>query len=292
MARWTGKSRGGLIGHSIFVYTIKWFGVRFAYFLLHFTYPFYYWFNSREKVNLIRFYQAAGVSSKKAKRLVLKNFKFIGQCLIDRVAFLAGRDGFFSFSMDGEEHLIAMEEGGKGGILLSAHFGNWEIAGNLLKKREINPVVNVLMLDAEHQKIKQLLDRQTSGVLFNVIPITDDFSYLIKIKQAVGRNELICVLADRYMEGSKTISKTFFGSSITLPAGPFELGKMLNVPVSVVFAYKTSSNHYQLTATELIENTSAEELSDLYLSQLEARVKQHPEQWFNYFDYFEQDKRS
>ncbi len=289
MAKWTGKSRGGLVGYSFFVYTIKWFGIGAAYGLLSFVYPFYFWFESSKKASLIRFYKVLGMDKKQARRTVKRNFKMMGQCLIDRVAFLIGREKEYTFSMTGEEHLIAMETGGKGGLLLSAHLGNWEIAGNLLKKREINSVVNILMLDKEHERIKGFLAKQTNGMLFNIIPITDDFSYLIKLKQAAARNELICLHADRFMDGAKTIKKTFLGRNVELPAGPFELSKLLKVPVSVVFAVKTSRRHYELTATELIENCAAEEVSDLYISSLENRVKEYPEQWFNYFDYFEQD---
>ncbi|MBL4705123.1 MAG: hypothetical protein JKY54_11405 [Flavobacteriales bacterium] len=287
MAKWNGKSRGGLIGYSFFVYTIRWFGVGAAYGLLALVYPFYYLFESSKKANLIKFYKTVGLDESKAKKTARKNFKLIGQCLIDRIAFMIGKEDFYTFSMEGEEHLIAMEAGGKGGLLLSAHLGNWEIAGNLLKKREINSTVNVLMLDAEHKKIKEFLDKQTNGALFNIIPITDDFSYLIKLKQAASRNELICLHADRFMEGAKTVEKEFFGEKVKLPAGPFELAKLLRIPVSIVFAVKTTKKHYHLSATELIENSSAEEVSDSYISALENRVNEYPEQWFNYFDYFE-----
>jgi len=287
MAKWTGKSRGGLIGYSFFVYTIRWFGVRSAYGLLAIVYPFYYLFETSKKANLIKFYKTIGHDDRKAKKTAKMNFKLIGRCLIDRIAFMIGRDSFYTFSMEGEEHLISMEAGGKGGLLLSAHLGNWEIAGNLLKKREINSTVNVLMLDAEHKKIKAFLDKQTNGALFNIIPITDDFSYLIKLKQAAARNELICLHADRFMEGAKTIEKEFFGKKVLLPSGPFELGKLLKIPVSVVFAVKTTKRHYDLSATELIENSDAEKVSDSYISALETQVVKHPEQWFNYFDYFE-----
>lgn len=289
MSKWTGKSRGGLIGYSFFVYTLKWFGVGTAYALLEIVYPFYFWFEKDKKANLIKFYQAVGHDTATAKKIVRKNFKVLGQCLIDRVAFLIGKGDEYTFSLDGEENLLEITSMGKGGLLLSAHLGNWEIAGNLLIKKGISSNINVLMLDAEHKKIKDFLVKQTNGQLFNIIPITDDFSYLVNLKEAVTKNEMICLHGDRFLDGSKTVEKSFFGKRTIFPAGPFELGVRLNIPVCIVYAIKTSKRHYALQASKLIENSSGQEISDLYISKLESLVRQHPEQWFNYYDYFEKD---
>ncbi len=292
MSKWTGKSRGGVIGYSFFVYTLKWFGVSAAYTLLGIVYPFYYWFEKDKKANLVNFYQTVGLDSKTTKKVVKRNFKLLGQCLIDRIAFLIGKDKYYTFSMDGEQNLLDISKTGKGGLLLSAHLGNWEIAGNLLKKRGINANINILMLDAEHKQIKEFLANQTNGDLFKVIPITDDFSYLVKLREAISKNELICLHGDRYLDGSKTIEKEFFGKKTNFGSGPFEIGARLNVPVCIVYAMKTSKRHYALSASKIIYDSSVEEISDLYISTLESLVKEYPEQWFNYYDYFEKNTSS
>ena len=50
-AEWQGKSKGNVLGYKIFVFCIKHFGVRFAYFVLYFV-AFYYFIFER-KINHI-----------------------------------------------------------------------------------------------------------------------------------------------------------------------------------------------------------------------------------------------
>ena len=69
---------------------------------------------------------------------------------------MSGIPNRFTFNFDGEENLRKMVELGKGGLLLSAHIGNWEIAGHLLKR--LNTKINIVMFDGEVQQIKAYLD--------------------------------------------------------------------------------------------------------------------------------------
>ena len=49
---------------------------------------------------------------------------------------MSGIKNKFSFDFDGEENLRKIAALQKGGILLSAHIGNWDVAGHLFKALE------------------------------------------------------------------------------------------------------------------------------------------------------------
>ncbi len=93
---------------------------------------------------------------------------------------------------------------GKGGLLLSAHVGNWEAAGYLLER--LNTNISIVMFDGEHQKIKQYLEKVTATKKASVIVIKDDLSHVYAINEALSRNELVCMHADRFMGVIKTIT--------------------------------------------------------------------------------------
>jgi predicted LPLAT superfamily acyltransferase len=289
MSQWDGKSKGTLIGYKIFLFSIKTFGVQFAYLILKIVSIYYYFFSKVHRNNLIDFYtKALNYNRKDAARLAKKNFYKFGQTLIDRSAFLVGKGDKYTYSFDHEDYLIEIKNNGKGGILLSAHLGNWETAGNLLRNR-ISSKINVVMLDAEVEKIKQYLTNSTGGSLFNIIPIKDDLSHVIKINNALSNNEFIVIHADRYMEGAKHIEIDFFNRKAKFPMGPFIIASKFNAPVTFVYAIKETNFHYSLSATKpLNTKLSIEEIAKKYIEELEKKVTQYPEQWFNYFDFYKQ----
>jgi predicted LPLAT superfamily acyltransferase len=144
------------------------------------------------------------------------------------------------------------------------------------------------MLDEEVKKIKQYIDATTGGSRFNIIPIKDDLSHVIKVHQALKRNEFIAIHADRYMKGAKSIELDFLGKKAKFPLGPFTIASKFDAPVTFVFAVKDGKYHYSLSSTEPIqEKNSPEEIAQKFVKELEKKVTLHPEQWFNYFNFFQ-----
>ncbi|HMR45657.1 MAG TPA: lipid A biosynthesis acyltransferase [Bacteroidia bacterium] len=289
MAQWDGRSRGTVFGYRIFIFLIQYGGVKPAYFLLRFVTFYYFLFASKPKKILINFYQKAlGVNINTARNLCRRNFYFLGQTLVDRTAFLLGKGNVFSHDFENENFLVEMQEQKKGGILISAHIGNWETAGNLLKSR-VSSTIHVLMVDAEAKKLKQYLDSSTGGSQFSIITVKDDLSHIVKVNNALAANDLIAMHGDRYLPGTKTIELDFLGGRAKFPYGPFLLASRFNAPVTFVFALKANDFHYELSATmPITEKKLPEEIAALYINELEKKVKKYPEQWFNYYDFYSQ----
>ncbi|WP_025761950.1 LpxL/LpxP family acyltransferase [Dyadobacter tibetensis] len=286
MSRWDGKTKGSLIGYKIFLFFIGRIPIRRIYALLKIVTNYYFLFSARPRRALISFYQVfLGYTTAESKKLAQENFYIFGQTLIDRAAFLLGRGHQFTHTFENEAHLIAMREAGKGGILLSAHVGNWETAGNLLEGR-ITPTIHIVMLDAEVESIKNLMEETTGGSRFQIIPIKDDLSHVIAIRNALRKNEFVALHADRYLEGARYLEMDFLNAKARFPLGPFTIASKFDAPVTFVFANKNGPFHYHLSATTpIFSRHKPEEIAKLYIQTLEKKLKQYPEQWFNYFDY-------
>ena len=118
-------------------------------------------------------------------------------------------------------------------------------------------------------------------------------SHVYAIGEALQKNELICLHADRFLEGNKRITKNFLGDDAQFPVGPFLLSASFRVPVSVVFAFKESLRHYHFFGSALIMREEGESKADFmerllssFVNQLEQKVKLYPEQWFNYYNFW------
>ncbi|GAB3420264.1 LpxL/LpxP family acyltransferase [Niabella aquatica] len=290
MTDWEGKSRGNKTGYGIFIAILRRAGVLPAYVLLIFVAAYYYLFSWQSSKAIWNYFR------KRLKfpffRSVLKlysNYYWFGQAIIDRIVMMAGIKNRFTFNFDGEEHLHQMVAHGKGGLLLSAHIGNWEIAGYLLKR--LNTRINIVMFDGEHQQLKEYLENAAGRRNAHIIVIKDNLSHIYEIMEALNNNELVCMHSDRFLPGNKTLMAEFLGKPARFPQGPFALASRLHVPVSFVFALKESLFHYHFFATEAIEyKSSGSALPEAVLAEfvkaMTEKVQLYPSQWYNYYDFW------
>lgn len=295
MPEWTGKTRGGIAGYKIFVFFIRYPGIGFAYFFLHFV-VFYFLFFAPEAVksSFYFFHKRINYPRFKAYLHVYRNFYKLGQSLIDKVAFLSGFDSRFTFEFDGEHHLVKMAEE-TGGILVGAHAGNWEIAGQLLKR--INTRIHIVMFADEHKRIQQFLSDIYVEKNVHFIIINVDYSHLFEIEKALKNKEIVAMHGDRYLPGTNTLDIEFLGLPAKFPTGPFSLAYKYKVPVTFVSAMKQTARHYYFFASEPVIHDYPAKLSERkkiisglvedYVRHLEKMILRFPDQWFNFYDFWE-----
>jgi len=296
VSSWQGKSRGGVLGYKLFILALKYLGLPYAYFFLRFVAAYfvvfapisfrsmYFYFNKILKKNSV-------VSVVK----IYKNYFLFGQVLLDKAAVMARFKTNLTFDFEGEEHLHKMVEGKTGGLLISAHIGNFEIAGYLLSR--LNAKINIVMYDAEHQRIKKYFSDILLNNHVNVISIKNDYSHIYDLSNALRNKEIVCLHGDRFVTGSKTVETIFLGRKALFPSGPFYLAAKYNVPVSFVFAMKETKNHYHFYGSPLHffgnsgtmdkRNQVLKTIVEKYISELEKIILKYPEQWFNYYMFWE-----
>jgi predicted LPLAT superfamily acyltransferase len=289
VASWKGKSRGGVLGYKIFVFILKYMGLRAAYLLLVFVSFYFVLFSVKSTKSIFVFFR------KRLKKSLLKSvwgvyktYYVFGQALIDRTAVLAGMGNRFTYEFDGENFIREIAEGGEGGVLISAHAGNWSMAGNRLDKNMPDKArVNIVMMADEHKKIQDFLDKTQSKQTANIIGIGDDFSHIIAMSLALRNGELLCMHGDRYMPGSETVVVDFFGKKTHLPSGPFQLAVRMKVPCAVVYAFKETANHYHFYSTPPLHNpASVQEAAQYFATSMEEKIRIYPYQWYNFYDFW------
>lgn len=290
MKKWSGKSRGTVLGYRIFVFCIRNFGVRAAYFILYFVAAYYYLFLPSSNKNIYYyFYNRLGYPPGKARKAVYQSYLIFGKTLIDKTAISAGLRDKFTYEFDGIENLLQMMKAKKGGVLISAHIGNFEIAERFFSEIDFDYQINLVTTDREHSVIKDYLEsvaQTKSSIKF--ILIKEDMSHIFDINRALANNEIICFTGDRYFEGSKFLETEFLGKTAKFPAGPFLIASRLNVPVAYVYVMKEPNLHYHLYARIAeVKHRDSQALLESYANNLESMLAIYPDQWFNYFDFWD-----
>lgn len=287
-AEWKGKSRGTVLGYKIFIFCIKKLGLPSAYFVLYFV-AGYFCFFAKDSTESSYYYFRKRLQYSRFKSFlsIYKSYFVFGQTIIDKIAISSGLKSKFTYDYDGIELIKEVLKQKKGGILISAHVGNFEIAEHFFGELEENDSISLLTTDIEHTAIRNYLDTITKKSNINIILIKDDLSHIFEINAALTRNEIVCITGDRYIKDSKYLTQELLGRVAKFPAGPFLIASRLQVPVLFVYVLKESRKHYHLYARSCeVKHRDAQGLLKKYTQSLEWMLNKYPLQWFNYFDFW------
>ena len=186
------------------------------------------------------------------------------------------------FSVDGFQHIEAALERGNGAILALPHLGGWEWAGRWMADKGHR--LTVIVEPLEPPEMFEWFRKLRSDLGMNVVPLGPDA--VPAILGALKRNEIVCLLSDRDIQGGG-IEVDFFGEKTTLPAGPVMLGLRADttvLPVGVYFTKSVDGHHAvvrpPLTLDRSVRLREAVQKGMQELAhELEGLIRRAPEQW-------------
>lgn len=288
MTEWKGQSRGTVLGFRIYVFIIKTFGLYASYFVLLFVALYFIVFSFHStKSTYYLFRRRLKYSRLSAAFQVYRSYFTFGRIQLDRIAIGAGLKEKYSFEFDGIQYINELLAKKKGGILLTAHIGNFNLAQHFFSDKHNSAVVNLIMTDLEHQEIKSYLESVTGKAAIKTIILKDDLSHIFLMNEALKNNELLVFAADRYYKNAKTYRENLLGSPAKFPQGPFKIATRNQIPVLFVHIMRERDFHYHFYARPYTgKPDDPKELLKAYLVDLEKMVKQYPHQWYNYYDYW------
>lgn len=289
---WKGKTRGGASGYLFFIYMIRYIGIKAAYGFLALVVLYFIPFAPKATKNIWQYARRILKRSRlHSACLLLKNYYRLGQTLIDKVAIGNGMIGKYHFKFERYQEFLDVLDSGQGAIMIGAHVGNWEIGTPFFN--DYSKKMNVVMYDAEHQKIKEILKKNRQQQSYKIIPVNEDnLAHIFKITKALDKKEYVCFQGDRFLNTDKLLTCTFMGQEAAFPIGPFLLASRLKVPVVFYFAMREAKQtyHFHFIQAEKVARTkekrAEQALLEQYVNALENIIRQYPEQWFNYYPFW------
>lgn len=186
------------------------------------------------------------------------------------------------FTVDGFHHIDEALAKGNGAILALPHLGGWEWAGRWMADKGHRLTVIVEPLDPP--ELFEWFAKLRSDLGMNVVPLGPRAAP--EILAALKRNEIVCLLSDRDIQGGG-VEVEFFGEKTTLPPGPALLGIRGDTPVLPVAVYFTKAvdGHYAIVRPPLpLERVGGLRESvargmQMLAHELEYLIRRAPEQW-------------
>jgi lauroyl/myristoyl acyltransferase len=171
---------------------------------------------------------------------------------------------------------------GRGVVSITAHLGNWELAGRLLAL--LGRPVHVVMAPEVDPALGALLDRGGHpGVRF--VRLTSPV-VAVELVGALRRGEAVAFQLDRAIGGRGDAEVPFFGAPATFPLGPFLTAAAAGAPVVPAFCVLEPDGTYRLRVEPAISVSRGAEVEALRaaVTILERHVRAHWDQWFNFYD--------
>ena len=287
--QWNGKSRGGRFGYQFFLYTIRLLGLRCAYIFLAFIVIYFIPFAPKATRAIWRYNRQKrrlGVLAS-VKELYCHYYVF-GQTLIDKMAMRGGLNEKYRYEFDNYTRFLEILNSGEGVVMMGAHIGCWEAGAGFFGT--YGKKINIVMLDAEHQQIKDVLEENASQENnYNIIPLNQNIiDAMLQIKVALNNGEYICFNGDRYMEKDHTAVVDFMGSKALFPMGLFKIAAKCRVPVVFYYSMREPNRTYRFIFEEPVIDgkMTTEKLLEQYVKSLEKIVEKYPRQWFNFYDFW------
>ena len=260
----------------------------FYYFAAIFVIPVCLIVNPAQRIIYRYFRDCHHASPVRAALMTYRNFYLFAQVVIDRFAMYGGRR--FDVDVEGYDNFQQLAEQKEGFLQLSAHVGNYEIAGYTLiadKKR-----LNALVFDKEKATVMENRGRLFSVTNIRMIAVKQDMSHLFTINEALADGETVSMPADRMLGSTKGVTLNFMGKEAVFPLGPFTVATMRGLNVLAVNVMKTGTKRYKIYVTPLRydkDKPRAEQTTQLaraYADELERMLRLYPEQWYNYFSFW------
>jgi KDO2-lipid IV(A) lauroyltransferase len=194
---------------------------------------------------------------------------------------------------EGTHLLHEARDAGRGGILLTAHVGNFELGGFLLRKLGFR-VAAVYRPDpspvVERHRIEA---RQAVGV--EGIPVTSSSLSFLSVLRALEGNTLVAMQGDRDVSGTGR-RLPFFGETASFPVGPFRLAAVSGSPLLPVFVLVDPSGRYQTIVKPPISvegcgrdarDEAITAAMNGFVALLEETIRSHPSQWYQFTPFWE-----
>ena len=250
----------------------------------------HFYFSKKDRVNVL-YNLSPIVNDERTKRKYAKevfiNFSYylvdffryskLDNSFIDRYVRISGLEGL--------KKVFAQQ---KGVIALTAHLGNYELAGAVTSL--LGYSLSVVALPHKDKRINSLFDNNRKRVGMKVIATG---STIRGCFSALKNGEMLALLGDKDFAGGGLKIKMFSRDAF-IPRGAAFFVLKTGVPVVPAFFIRENKNFYRLVFEEPIIFNSLKELDERsiinrYIPILEKYIKKYPGQWYMFEKYWLND---
>jgi len=183
------------------------------------------------------------------------------------------------FQVKGLRLLDEALKAGRGLVMVTFHFGNWELVGAYISR--LGYPLNVVVQRIHNPFIDRMISEMRLGAGMKTIPRS---SALKESLRALDNNNIVIFLADQDAHDSG-VFVPFFHQSASTPRGPAVIALRRDVPAVMTFVVRREDGIFEINFEPILYEregdleTDVEGFTRTFTSRLEEYVRKHPDQW-------------
>ncbi|HYR97342.1 MAG TPA: lysophospholipid acyltransferase family protein [Candidatus Binatus sp.] len=186
--------------------------------------------------------------------------------------------------VNGEVFEAALAEH-RGLVVLTGHFGSWEVAARMLAG--LGRTVSMVTAHEPNPSVREFMHAVRTRHGFKVIYSARSVFTGLPILQALRRDEIVGMQIEPWgpMPGSHEVE--FCGRPTRFQLGPFAVARVARAPIVVVFAVRTGIRRYEIRVVDRFDpRTPADSVAALAatVQAYERLVREVPAQWLMFED--------
>jgi KDO2-lipid IV(A) lauroyltransferase len=222
-----------------------------------------------------------------ARLAAFRMFCEFSHCLAETLEYYSPRPRPIRLDPPAHDPILESLRQGRGAVLVTGHFGNWDIAAKTL--RDYGRPINVVMARDVNESTQEYVRRARERVGVRVIYSDTSVFSSLNIIRALRQNEIVALQLDRMLGPGGARMLPFFGAPAPFPSGPFVLARLSGAPLYPVFIPRLGMRHYAIRigtcvalAREARDAHALERAMRQVVGEFEAAVREFPTQWFQF----------
>ena len=221
--------------------------------------------------------------SRKLRALSRSVYRQLGRTAVEHARLLAGRTADLRdrLTISGEEHIARARNGGRGVILITGHFGYWELLGATVAM--LGYPITVVAKKLHNPAVDRLVHagREQMGMAVATMDNAPAAVY-----RALRRNECVGLLADQDA-GAGGVFVDFLGMRASTYQGPALFALRTGAPIVPCFIIRSGPERHRVCFEPPIEAIpTGDEPADIaritlaYTDVLARYIMDYPDHWF------------
>jgi lauroyl/myristoyl acyltransferase len=179
----------------------------------------------------------------------------------------------------------------RGVILVTGHYGNWEVGSVLLRSLDFS--LTIVAMAEEDPTVNRLRREIREQLGADTIEVRQSFDTALQIRRRLSENHVVAMLVDRHY-GRDRVAVQMFGRHVWFLRTPMLMAHITGAPLLPCCVERIAPGRFAIhpsapvyVSTDVPRDQAIADAAQQVADGLAARIRLHPEYWYHFYRYWD-----